>query len=135
MHNAPDVPPERCEAPPPPPCPLDAATQAKLMGLASSSPAGVCVRGDWVAVLHFEVPWSTAFFGMHGVPTAMVGRVAAVAAYAAALHARLVDAYRRRGMALPRWRSWSALCARWPFLSHPPPQPVRTRVHVLRPLT
>lgn len=146
MHNtAVDVAAERFEAPPPPACALHVGTQAKLLALASASPAGVCVRGDWVAVHGFDVPWSTAFFSVLGVPAAMVGRVAAVAAYAAALHARMLDAYRRRGLALPRWRSWAELCARWPFLSPPapaaapPPPPTlapvpRTRVHVLRPL-
>lgn len=119
-------------APPPPPCTLDAATQAKLLALAAASPDGVHARGDWVAVCGFDVPWCTAWVTLAGVPAAVVGRSSDLAAYVAALHGMLARAYSARGLPMPSWRSWAALARRWPFVAGA--QQRGTRVHVIRPL-
>jgi len=98
---------------------------------AAAAADGVCVRGDFVAIVGFDAPWSTAVVRVRGVPAEVVGRVGAVAAYARALHDARTRAYARREWAVPAWRSWRALCTRWPFLLS---TPKKRTVYKIKPL-
>lgn len=112
----------------PPGCTLDARTQRTLCRLATTTSAKYVRRGDWVAIVEFDVMWDTAFVAFAGVPSELVCRLSDAVNYIRALHAQLVREYADRGLGLPEWRGWRALARRWPWLATAAGGGLRVRV-------